>query len=64
MTQNSTVIVCFVKINHLSQQGQEKITAGVFVSFRFAVPVNMLKRESFAQTNLPYNCPSLSRDMH
>ena len=29
-----------------------------------AVPTNMLKQESLAQTNLVYNRPSLSRDLH
>ena len=29
-----------------------------------AVPANMLKQESLAQTNLVYNRPSLSRDLH
>ena len=29
----------------------------------FAVPENILKRESFAQTNLVYNRPSLSFDL-
>ena len=39
-TQNNTIMICFVKINHLPWQGWEKITAGVFVSFCVAVPSN------------------------
>ena len=32
---------CFMKINHLLAQGQEKITAEVFVLFGVDVPANM-----------------------
>ena len=41
MTQNYT-------INNLPRRGSEKITAGVFDSFRVVVLANMLKRELFA----------------
>ena len=51
MTQISTII-CFMKINHLPRQ------------LSFAVSVNMLKRELFAQTNLVYNRFSLARNLH
>ena len=40
-----------------------KDNSWVFVSFRFAIPANMLKGESFAQTNLIHNHPSFSRDL-
>ena len=63
--KNSTIINCFVKINHLLQQRKEKITAGVFVPFHFLeLPSNMLKRKSFVQTNLVYNRSSLWCDLH
>ena len=36
-----------MKINHLLRTVSEKITAGAFVSFRAAMPANIIKRISF-----------------
>ena len=42
MTENNAIIICFLKINHLLRQEQEKITIGVFLSFRVVVTVYLL----------------------
>ena len=60
----------FVKINLLRENkppaptGIRKDNSWSICQLSVAVPANMLKQESLAQTNLVYNRPSLSRDLH
>ena len=44
--------------------GIRKYNSWSISQLSFAVPADMLKRESFTQTNLVYNGPTLSRDLH